>query len=148
MIPEIGRENLLEVFVTQGNLSETVDILGQKITLRVLDSGEQREVFEQTTNLEPIARLKAIQHETLARSIMAINGAPVTYVPKDKDEKVDKYKLIYQNLETLKKATQKVVDLIFDEYEKLVEKQNNQIEELKKKLQKNGQEPDGKSAKK
>ena len=141
----IGKENLLERFVVMGKLTETVNVLGQEITIQILDSGEQREVFELTVNKDALARMRGIQHETLARAIVSINGSPISYVAKEKEEKVSKDMLITQNLETLKQANQGVVDLLFDKYEELNEKQNANIEDLKKKYKSHGQEPDGRS---
>jgi hypothetical protein len=97
-----------------------------------------------TSTLDPVSRLRAIQHETLARAIIGFNGQPVNYKAQDKEEKVDKYKLIQQNLEILKKSNQQVIETIFIEYEKLLEKQTNQVDDLKKKLPKVGQDKDGK----
>lgn len=139
----IGQENVLERLVVTGKLTETVNVLGQEITLQVLDAGDQREVFDSTANLDTLARIRGIQQETLARSIIALNGNPVTYVAKNKEEKVGRDKLIQQNIETLRKANQDVVELIFQEYEKLVEKQSNNIEDLKKKYANLGQETGG-----
>ena len=147
MMPNVGRENLLEKFVIMGSVEEEVDVLGTKIKLRVLDSGEQREVFEVTASLDVVSRLRGIQHETLARSIISINGQAIAYVPKDKGETIDEYKLIQQNLETLRKATHPVINEIFTEYEKLVSKQEKQIDGIKKKLKKPGRETDGESQK-
>jgi len=144
MQPTIGKENLLEKFLVMGGLEEEVEVLGQRIVLHVLTSGEQREVYERSTHVDVMARMRAIQHETLARAIIGINGNPITYVPKDKEEKIDEYKLIEQNLKTIQRANQAVIDEIFAKYEELVTKQNSQIDDLKKKLTSHGQETDGK----
>ncbi|MFW9878518.1 MAG: hypothetical protein ACFFG0_36010 [Candidatus Thorarchaeota archaeon] len=152
MIPNIGIENSLERLLYMGRIQEEVNILGQKLTIKVLDSGEQQEVFEATSSYEPVTRLRAIQHETLARAIIAFNGVPINFKINENDEKPFnsreiKQKLIEQNLELFKKASHPLIDELFQEYEKLRIKQENQFSELKKKLKKTGQESDGKSEK-
>lgn len=144
---EIGKENALEKFLVIGRTIKEVNLFGQKITLQVLNSGEQEEVFNATSVLETIARMRAIQRETLARAIIALNGFPVTYVPKEKDELINENKLIHQNLETLKKSPQRIIELLYEEYDKLTGEQNKQIDELKKKFEKIGQNKDGQSVK-
>jgi hypothetical protein len=142
---QIARENVLEKLLVTGRLREEIDVLGQKMTLQVLDSGEQKDVYEVTSALDPVARLRAIQHETLARAIIAVNGSQVSYIPKEEGETVSPNKLVQQNLETLRRTPHPVVETIYAEYDKLVEKQNSQIDEIKKKLQKTGRETSGKS---
>ena len=100
MNPIVGKENLLEKLLVMGRVREEVDIFGQKVVMQVLDSGEQQIVFEVTSNLDTLARMRAIKHQTLARAIMAINGQNIVYVAKNKDEKIDSDKIVQQNLET------------------------------------------------
>lgn len=152
MIPTVGIDSPLERLLYTGVLEEEVNILGQKVKMKVLNSGEQQDVFEATSSFDPVTRLRAMQLETLARSIIAFNNIPITLKLEEDNEnpitpKEMKQKLIEQKLSFLRKASTPLIDELYDEYDKLRLKQENQITELKKKLKKTGQEADGKLGK-
>ena len=138
--------NQLEDMVKLGRLSDDVEVFGMKFRMRVLDAGDRLEMYQETANLEPIARGQAIMIDTLARAILAVNGQPIQYAPKTKEEPITREKLLEQNKTTLSECQQPVLELLYSEYENIRKWQEDIIGELKKKSPNPGPGPDGKSA--
>jgi len=147
---QFGFDNPLESLIAIGRLSAERVFLGHKFRMQVLNSGEQKDVLENTGDMDAIARMRALQHETMARSIKAIDGQKIIVSVPDEDEgrKIRKQELINQNLRILKKVSQPVMDGLYNEYLQLVKEQETMVGELKKKSEKSGQEQDGESEKK
>ena len=140
-------ENKLEELVSLGSTAETTEVFGMKITLKVLNAGQRERILEETGHLEPLSRGQALIISTLATSIIAIDNQKLQYVPEDDKEPVTREKLIEQNKKTLSKCQQPVVDYLFSKYEELRTRQEEAIEELKKKSARTGAGGSGRSEK-
>jgi hypothetical protein len=115
---------------------------GQTFTMQLLSSGQIEEVNSKSGNLDDISRFYVTQKEILARSIIAINGSRVKInITKDEEKELSiadiNNKLVKQNLDSLDKASQQVISILYSFYIQLVEEEEKRIERLKKKEQTN-----------
>jgi len=136
-------ENPLQEFVIMGRVAEELDVFGMKVKMRILNSGQRRDILEETGGLDGVTRAHQIQILTLSRAIVSVNGKRIQYTPKTKDEPITIEKTVNQNKECLEQVQQPVLDYLYEKYAELVEHQTQKIEELKKKSVKAGQEPSG-----
>jgi DNA-binding HxlR family transcriptional regulator len=107
---------VLEDLIFIGSIKETIDLFGKKWTLETLNSDQQLEVMTITGNYDTLTRIYAIKNEILARSLKQIDDIPL----------VD-YK---ETLEFINKLQSPVVNKLYENYEKLVAKQNESLKEL------------------
>ena len=141
----IGADNPLEKFVTLGRVNDEVDVFGDKIRMKVLNSGQRKEVLAESGHLDAVTRAYQIQLSTLARAIISINNRLIQYVPESKDEPITEEKRIEQSKRVLEKIPQPVIDYLYERYGELLKKQESIIDELKKKYKKAGPGQSGKS---
>ena len=137
-------ENPLHEFIMMGRIAEEVDVFGKKVRMRVLNAGQRRDILQETGHMDGVTRVHQMQIATLARAIMSIDGIRLEYKPEKADEPITIEKTIEQTKKYLVQAQQPVIDHLYDKYNELMEKQSQQVEELKKKLVKPGPEPSGK----
>ena len=136
-------DNPLQALIVMGKIIEDVDVFGVKVRMRVLNSGQRKDILEETGHLDPVTRMHQIKVGTLARAVMSINGNRLDYTPKSKDDPITLEKTVQQNKELMMQAQQPVLDHLYERYSELELKQSQQIEELKKKSLKPGQEASG-----
>jgi hypothetical protein len=137
--------NELENVIRIGCITEKFDILNFNVEMRTLGSEEVWDIMRETSGFDELAKFHGIKIKTLARSIVGLNGKPIEYSAKDKDESKTDQKKIHQNEEIIGKWQSAVVDIF---YEKYVELKGDQDDFLKQSLtasKKDGVENNGKS---
>jgi len=107
---------VLEDLIFIGAVKETVNLFGKQWALETLSSDQQIEVMTVTGNYDTLTRIYAIKLEILARSLKAVDDIPLTDVK--------------ENLEFIKKLQQPVVNKLYDEYEKIQQKQTESLKEI------------------
>ena len=137
----------LQGLIVTGRMTETVNVFGMQVQFKMLNSGQRRDVLGETGGLDTLTRGHQIQICTLARAIISIDGAQLQYIAQGKDDPITPEKTVNQNKEYLEQVQQPVLDHLYEKYAKLSNRQEEHINELKKKSLKVGQEPSGPSEK-
>jgi viroplasmin and RNaseH domain-containing protein len=107
---------ILEDLIFLGAAKEDVSVFGKTWTLETLSSEKQLQATAATGNYDTLSRLYALKIEFLGRAIKAVDGTPLT------DEA--------EVLEFVKKLQPIVVNKLYDEYEKIQNKQNESLKDL------------------
>lgn len=107
---------VLEDLIFLGNIKEEVSLFGKKWVMETINSEQQLEVMSVTGNQDTLTRIYAIKIEILARAIKSVDDVLLS----DLEE----------NLEFIKKMQQPVVNKLYDEYEKLQQKQDDSLKDM------------------
>ncbi len=107
---------LLEDLVFIGAAEDTVTLFGKLWKLRTLTSEEHLEATSVTGNYETYSRIYALKMEILSRSLIEVDNIPLL----DKNE----------TSEFVKKLQPPVVNKLYDEYEKILKKQDDSLKDL------------------
>ena len=109
-------KKVLEDLIFLGSATETVKVFGKEWKLKTLNSEEQLEVSNNTSGYETLSRIFALKLEILSRSVIEIDG--VTLTEED------------NLLEFFKKLQPVLINKLYDEYEKLQQKQADSLKDL------------------
>lgn len=127
----------LEDFILLGSVKGEVQIFDNVVIMKTLPSGFIEKLSIQSSGLDMLAKDKMFKIETLARALKKINGQPLI-VESVEDEETDIPRA--ETLEKIKKVLrgweQPLIDIFYEEYEKLVVEQKKFFEEVKKKFEK------------
>ena len=125
--------NGLQDFVLLGAVEEKVEILGQKFIMKTVPAASIRQIVTDTTGLDIQARDKIYKIETLSRSIHSINGKSPFPTNVEQESKLTPSEVVNEMRKILGSLEQPIIDLLYEAYNGIVEKQNEFIDELKKK---------------
>lgn len=111
---------ILEDLIFIGTLRETYKLFNKEWTLRTLTADEIIQVTGYSSKYDQLSKINAIKVGTLARSLVSIDNVEL----KDLDEKI----------EFLSKLQQPIIELLYNKYEDLLKKQNEEMKNLDENL--------------
>jgi len=128
----------LDDFILFGSVKDEVEVFGQKVTMKTLESGFLRNLAVETSGLDLLARDRVWKINVLARAIKSLNGNSL--VPEDPDDELkdrsDRTDVVKEAIKKISKWEQFVVDAFYNEYAKLEKQQSEFAEEMRKKYEK------------
>lgn len=139
--------NELERIITTGYSEKEFKIINFKVKMRTLTAGETREIANDLSGYDDIAKYRGLQIKALSRCIMSINDKPVMYSPENEKDTITDEKKYRQNEEIIGKWQQKVVELFYNKYRELEDEQADFLLKSKTPSESLGQEKNGKQEK-
>ena len=109
-------KKFLEDLIFLGVAEDTVTVFGKKWTLKTLTSEEHLTATNNTSDYETLSRIYALKLEILARAIKSVENNQLTDLA--------------ETLEFVRKLQPIVVNKLYEEYEKLQQKQNETLNDL------------------
>lgn len=109
-------KKVLQDLIFLGRVEKEVTVFGKKWKMITLDSDEHLKATNSTGNYDNLSRLYALKVEILSRAIQGIDGIVI------EDE--------IEGRELVTKLQPPVVNKLYDEYEKMQQKQNDSLNEL------------------
>ena len=94
----------------------------------MLDGGQRVRVLDLTGGMDNLTRGVALQIETLARSIIFIDGKKIEYIPEDEKEGITQEKIIRNNKKVILRWPLPTINAFFEKYSELVDKQEKILE--------------------
>ena len=111
---------VLEDLIFLGATDDTVKVFGKNWKLQTLAADEHLSATNATSNYDTLSRIFALKIEILARSLKSIDDVNITD--------------FVEGLEVARKLQPAIINRLYEEYEKLQQKQNtslNDLDELK-----------------
>lgn len=109
----------LKNLINIGNTSKEVEIFGSKWHMHVLNAQDQLVATNSTSAFDDLSRVLAMKIAILARAIDSIDGEPLGNAGEAR--------------EVLSKLQASIVHKLYDEYDKLVEHQNDKMKKFEDK---------------
>lgn len=106
----------LKNLISLGKTSKEVEIFGCKWKMHTLDTQDQLAATNSTSAFDDLSRILAMKIAILARAIDSIDGEPIGNAGEAR--------------ETLSKLQASMIHKLYDEYDKLVEQQNDKMKKL------------------
>jgi hypothetical protein len=107
---------ILEDLIFLGAAEETVKLYGKDWTLRTLTSDEHLAATNATGEYDTLSRIYALKMEIVGRALKGVDDITITGVP--------------EGLELVKRLQPPIVNKLYDEYEKLQQKQTESLSSL------------------
>lgn len=123
-------QNQLRQLSSMSDVKKTIRAFGKSFTIRLLNTGETRDVFIMSANLDAATRDKIMAIKTLARAIWAIDGEQLVYEHVDENEEVSPSKLFAQNERIIEQWPWAVTSKLYTEYINFEREQFEKFEQL------------------
>jgi len=135
--------NELEQVISFGYLEKDFDITGFKVKMRTLTGDELKKIAEELSGLDDIATFRGLQIKILSRSLIAINGKPIQYIPENEQDPITDMKRVRQNEETIGQWQNIIINVFYEKYKELEVEQTDFLSQFSKQSKKTGQEKSG-----
>lgn len=109
----------LKNLINLGTTSKEVEVFGSKWKMHVLNTQDQLVATNSTSQFDDLSRVLAMKVAILSRAIDTIDGEPIGNAGEAR--------------EMLAKLQAGMVHKLYDEYDKLVEQQNDKMRKLEEK---------------
>jgi hypothetical protein len=140
---KLMNQNELEKIIGFGRLEKEFTVFKFKVLLRTLTSQEISEIMQSVSGYDDVAKVQTIQIKTLARSIVAMNGKPIEYVPEDENEQITSFKKYVQNEKIIGKWERIITDAFYSAYVDLLGEQSDFLSQFPSAPKKTGAGPNG-----
>lgn len=135
---DLKKASSLDDFILFGSVTDTVEVFGQKVTMKTLNAGFLRNLAVETSGLDLIAKDRVWKINVLARAIKSLNGNSL--VPDNSDdeykEKMDRTDIVKEATKKISQWEQFVIDEFYKAYMKLEDEQKTFADEIRKKYEK------------